>query len=64
MLFELGWSNPLGRLPLPPLRLTLPILAGEQEEYDVTVRCKGDGIGVAAKDAQLLFQFTTERYQR
>ena len=56
-----GGRNPLERLPLFPGRITCPLLTGEEEEYDMSIDSKSDGVGLGDNDAKLFFQFTLER---
>ena len=58
-----GGRNPHERLPLFPGRITCPLLTGEEEEYEMSIGGKGDGIGLGDNDAKLFFQFPLERYQ-
>ena len=58
-----GGRNPLERLPLFPGRITCPLLTGEEEEYEMSIDSKGDGVGLGDNDAKLFFQFSLERYQ-
>ena len=64
MVLKHGGINPLDRLSLLPIWITRPHLAGEEEEYDLSIAGKSDRHGVADTDAQLFLQFTTERLQR
>ena len=58
-----GGRNPLERLPLFPGRITCPLLTGEEEEYEMSIDSKGDGVGLGDNDAKLFFQLSLERYQ-
>ena len=58
-----GGRNPHERLPLFPGRITCPLLTGEEEEYEMSIDSKGDGVGLGDNDAKLFFQFSLERYQ-
>ena len=56
-----GGRNPLERLPLFPSRITCPLLTDEEEEYEMSIDSKGDGVSLGDHDAKLFFQFTLER---
>ena len=56
-----GGRNPHERLPLFPGRNTCPLLTGEEEEYEMSIDSKGDGVSLGDHDAKLFFQFTLER---
>ena len=63
VVLKLGGINPLDRLPLLPIWITRPHLAGKEEEYDLSIAGKSDGVSLGDHDAKLFFQFTIERSQ-